>query len=169
MPMLRLHRRLVGLLRPSTILRSLRPEARSGGSSSPSWCSRRPCSSSRSSVARLGGHRSSSECQSGIRNVRMWNFCGVLAWCDSTARWPAPIAGAGLPNSALFNEVQYASSVEARSVFFVLNSLSLFQFDFRLPPYRYTCIYCDSSPDSMLKDDFVLYFHHLKISCISWS
>ena len=37
--------------------------------------------------------------------------------------------GAGLPNSAPFNEVQYASSVEARSVFFVLH---FFFFSFRL-------------------------------------
>jgi hypothetical protein len=53
-----------------------------------------------------------------------------------TIRWPAPIAGAGFPNSALFNEVQYASSVDAQSVFFDLIYLSLFQSDFRLSPGR---------------------------------
>ena len=45
----------------------------------------------------------------------------MLAQDDSTTEWPAPLDGAGLPNLAPFNEVQYASSVEARSVFFVLN------------------------------------------------
>jgi hypothetical protein len=58
----------------------------------------------------------------------------VLRKVEAVSTKKRRLQSAGLPDSALLNEVQYASSVEARSGFSVLSYLSPFRFDFRLPP-----------------------------------
>ena len=84
-------------------------------------------------------------------SVYLRDFENILLGCITETLAVCQLDGAGLPNSAPFNEVQYASSVEARSVFFVLH---FFSFSFRLSTFPPADQLIEFSGEVTLASDF---------------